>query len=69
MASFIEDKKVPLQEKANTITAQVAAIVGAMKHRNIIPSLNFLHRPWKFSDKEAITFATELSQAIQANLM
>ncbi|KAJ6454330.1 hypothetical protein C8R45DRAFT_1037826 [Mycena sanguinolenta] len=69
VASFIEDNKVPLHEKANNITAQIAAIVGEMKHRNIIPSLNLHYLPWKLSDKEATTFATELSQAIQANLM
>ncbi|KAJ6453987.1 hypothetical protein C8R45DRAFT_1038627 [Mycena sanguinolenta] len=69
VASFIEDNKVPLHEKANNITAQVAAIVGEMKHSNIIPPLNLLHRPWKLSDKQAETFATELSQAIQTNLM
>ncbi|KAJ6447813.1 hypothetical protein C8R45DRAFT_1047213 [Mycena sanguinolenta] len=69
VASFIEDNKVPLHEKANNITAQVSAIIGEMKHRNIIPSLNLLHRPWKLSDKQAETFATELSEAIQANLM
>ncbi|KAJ7856112.1 hypothetical protein B0H14DRAFT_2753488 [Mycena olivaceomarginata] len=69
VASFIEDNKVPLQEKANTITAQVAAVVGAMKHRNIIPQLNPQHLPWEFSDEEATVFATELSQFIVANLM
>ncbi|KAJ7253195.1 hypothetical protein C8J57DRAFT_1349098 [Mycena rebaudengoi] len=69
VASFIKDNKVPLYEKVNTITAQVAAIVGEMKHRNIIPRLNPLHLPWKFSDKKATIFATELSQSIEANLM
>ncbi|KAJ7842271.1 hypothetical protein B0H14DRAFT_2781477 [Mycena olivaceomarginata] len=69
VASFIEDNKVPLHEKANTITAQVAAIVGEMKHRNIIPQLNPRHLPWEFPDKEATIFATELSQSIVANLM
>jgi hypothetical protein len=69
VASFIEDNKVPLQEKANTITVQVAAVVGAMKHRNIIPQLNPQHLPWEFSDEEAIILATELSQFIVANLM
>ncbi|KAJ7801252.1 hypothetical protein B0H14DRAFT_2896581 [Mycena olivaceomarginata] len=69
VASFIEHNKVPLQEKANTITTQVAAVVGAMKHRNIIPQLNPQHLPWEFSDEEATIFATELSQFIVANLM
>ncbi|KAJ7689091.1 hypothetical protein B0H14DRAFT_3051396 [Mycena olivaceomarginata] len=69
VASFIEDNKVPLHEKANTIIAQVAAIVGEMKHRNIIPQLNLLHLPWYFPDKKATIFATELSQSIVANLM
>ncbi|KAJ6530096.1 hypothetical protein B0H19DRAFT_1273766 [Mycena capillaripes] len=69
IASFIEDNQVCLQEKANTITAQVAVIVGEMKHRNIIPPLNLLHLPWKFSEMEAKIFATELSQSIEANLM
>ncbi|KAJ7282414.1 hypothetical protein C8J57DRAFT_1295352 [Mycena rebaudengoi] len=69
VASFIEDNRVPLYKKVNTITAQVAAIVGAMKHRNIITQLNPLHLPWKFSDLEGTIFATELSQLIEANLM
>ncbi|KAJ7708486.1 hypothetical protein B0H14DRAFT_2646621 [Mycena olivaceomarginata] len=69
VASFLEDNKVLLHEKANTITAQVAAIVGKMKHRNIIPRLNLRHLPWKFSDREATILATELSQSIVANLM
>lgn len=69
VVSFIEDNKVPLHEKANTITAQAAAIIGEMKHRNIIPQLNLLHLPWKFTDMEATIFATELSQCIAANLM
>ncbi|KAJ7813424.1 hypothetical protein B0H14DRAFT_2853877 [Mycena olivaceomarginata] len=69
VASFIEDNKVPLHEKANTITAQVAAIVGEMKHRNIIPQLNLRLLPWEFPDEEATIFATELSQSILANLM
>jgi hypothetical protein len=69
VASFIEDNKVPLHEKANTITAQVAAIVGEMKHRNIIPRLNLRHLPWKFPDREATILANELSQCIVANLM
>ncbi|KAJ7820360.1 hypothetical protein B0H14DRAFT_2834126 [Mycena olivaceomarginata] len=69
VASFIEDNKVSLQEKANTITAQVAAVVGVMKHRNIIPQLNPQHLPWEFSGEEATIFATELSQCIVANLM
>ncbi|KAJ7902632.1 hypothetical protein B0H14DRAFT_2666885 [Mycena olivaceomarginata] len=69
VASFIEYNKVPLHKKANTITAQVAVIVGEMKHRNIIPQLNLLHLPWKFRDREATILATELSQSIVANLM
>jgi hypothetical protein len=69
VASFMEDNKVPMHEKANTIAAQVEALIGAMKHRNIIPQLNPRHLPWKFSDKEATIFATELSQFIVANLM
>ncbi|KAJ7784043.1 hypothetical protein B0H14DRAFT_2959301 [Mycena olivaceomarginata] len=69
VVSFVEDNKVPLHEKANTITAQVAAIVGQMKHRNIIPRLNLQHLPWEFPDKEATIFATELSQSIATNLM
>ncbi|KAJ7250567.1 hypothetical protein C8J57DRAFT_1520979 [Mycena rebaudengoi] len=69
VASFIEDNKAPLHEKVNTINAQVAAIVGEMKHKNIVPRLNLRHLPWKFSDKEATIFATELSQSIEANLM
>ncbi|KAJ7282255.1 hypothetical protein C8J57DRAFT_1710478 [Mycena rebaudengoi] len=69
VASFIEDNKVLLHEKVNTITAQVAAIVGQMKHRNIIPRLNPQHLPWKFSELEGTTFATELFQFIEANLM
>ncbi|KAJ7318709.1 hypothetical protein DFH08DRAFT_891774 [Mycena albidolilacea] len=69
VASFIEDNKVPLHKKANTITAQVAATIGEMKHRNIIPRLNLQHLPWEFPDKEARIFATELSQSIVANLM
>ncbi|KAJ7721916.1 hypothetical protein B0H14DRAFT_3006869, partial [Mycena olivaceomarginata] len=69
VASFIEDNKVPLNEKANTITTQVEALIGAMKHRNIIPQLNPRHLPWKFSDDEATIFATELSQFIVANPM
>ncbi|KAJ7721226.1 hypothetical protein B0H14DRAFT_587251 [Mycena olivaceomarginata] len=69
VASFIDDNKVPLHKKANTITAQVAAIVGDMKHRNIIPRLNLQHLPWKFPDREAAILATELSQSIVANLM
>ncbi|KAJ7217463.1 hypothetical protein C8J57DRAFT_1395739 [Mycena rebaudengoi] len=67
VASFIKDNRMPLYEKVNTITPQVAAIVGEMKHRNII--LNRLHLLWRFSDKEATIFATELSQLIEANLM
>jgi hypothetical protein len=69
VASFIEDNKVPLHKKANTITAQVAAIVGEMKHRNIIPRLNLLHLTWEFPDRKATILATELSQSIVANLM
>ncbi|KAJ7282404.1 hypothetical protein C8J57DRAFT_1295305 [Mycena rebaudengoi] len=69
VASFIKDNRVPLYEKINTITAQVAAIVEEMEQRNIIPWLNPLHLPWKFSDLEGIIFATELSQLIEANLM
>ncbi|KAF7360934.1 hypothetical protein MSAN_01123400 [Mycena sanguinolenta] len=69
MVSFLEDNKVPLQEKANTIAAQVAAIVQEMKHQNVIPSLNLRHLPWNFSDKEATTFATQLYKCIAANLM
>jgi hypothetical protein len=69
VASFIEDNKVPLHEKANTITAQVAVIVEEMKHRNIIAWLNLRHLPWEFPDMEATIFATELSQSIVANLM
>jgi hypothetical protein len=69
VASFIEDNKVPLHEKANTITAQVAAIVGEMKHRNIIPRSILQHLPWEFPDKEATIFATELSQSVEANLI
>ncbi|KAF7360921.1 hypothetical protein MSAN_01122000 [Mycena sanguinolenta] len=66
VTSFIEDNKLPLQEKANTIAPQVAAIVGRMKKRSLIPLLNL---SWDFSEKEATTFATELSQCIEANLM
>ncbi|KAJ7690431.1 hypothetical protein B0H14DRAFT_2651347 [Mycena olivaceomarginata] len=66
---FHEDNKVPLHKKANTITAQVAAIVEEMKHRNIVPRLNLRHLPWKFPDREATILATELSQSIMANLM
>ncbi|KAJ6572315.1 hypothetical protein B0H19DRAFT_1256206 [Mycena capillaripes] len=69
VASFIEDNKVPLHEKANTILAHVAATVGEMKHRSIIPQLNPQHLPWEFSDMDATTFATELSQSIKGNLM
>jgi hypothetical protein len=69
VVSFIEDNKLPLQEKVNTITAQVAAIVRQMKHRDIIPQLNPQYLPWKFSDIEATIFATELFQSIEANLM
>jgi hypothetical protein len=69
MASFVEDNKVPLHENINTITAQVVAIVGEMKHRNIIPRVSLQHLPWKFSDEEATIFATELSQSVEANLM
>jgi hypothetical protein len=69
VASFIEDNKLPLYEKVKSITAQVAAIVGKMKHRDIIPPLNLRHLPWQFSDKEGTIFATELSQSIEANLM
>jgi hypothetical protein len=65
VASFIQANKVPPHEKVNTITVQVAAIVGKMKHRNINPC----HLPWKFSDMEGTIFATELSQSIEANLM
>ncbi|KAJ7709406.1 hypothetical protein B0H16DRAFT_648483 [Mycena metata] len=69
MASFVKDNKEPLHEKVNAITAPMAAIVGEMKHRNIIPRLNLPHLPWKFSDKEATFFATKLSESIEANLM
>jgi hypothetical protein len=69
VASFIEDNKVPLNEKVNTITAPVVAIVGQMKHRDIIPWLNLRHLPWKFSEQEGTIFATALSQLIEANLM
>jgi hypothetical protein len=69
VASFIEDNKVPLHEKANTIATQVAAIVEEMKHRNIIPELDLRDLPWEFPDKEATIFATELSQSILANLI
>ncbi|KAJ7318719.1 hypothetical protein DFH08DRAFT_819618 [Mycena albidolilacea] len=69
VASFIEDNKVPLCRKADIITAQVAAIVEEMKHRNIIPQLNLQHLTWDFPDEEATIFATELSQSIMANLM
>ncbi|KAJ6569253.1 hypothetical protein B0H19DRAFT_1256901 [Mycena capillaripes] len=69
MATFIEDNKVPLHEKVNTITTQVAAIVGEMKYRKIIPRLNLRHLLWKFSDMEATIFATELSQSVKGNLM
>ncbi|KAF7360924.1 hypothetical protein MSAN_01122300 [Mycena sanguinolenta] len=69
VTSFIVNNKVPLQEKAITITAQVAAIIGEMKHRNIIPLQNLQHLPWEFLDEDATTFATELSQCIKANLM
>ncbi|KAJ6454318.1 hypothetical protein C8R45DRAFT_1037782 [Mycena sanguinolenta] len=69
VASFIEDNKASLHEKANNITAQIAAIVGEMKHRTIILPLDRPHLPWYFLDEQATAFATELSQAIQANLM
>jgi hypothetical protein len=69
VASFIEDNKVPLHEKANTITAQVAAIVGEMRRRSIIPRLDFRRPPWEFADEEATIFATALSQCIAVNLM
>ncbi|KAJ7755402.1 hypothetical protein B0H14DRAFT_415334 [Mycena olivaceomarginata] len=69
VTSFIEDNKVPLHEKANTITAQVAAIVGEMRRRSIVPQLDFRHPPWGFADEEATIFATELSQCIAVNLM
>lgn len=69
LGSFIEDNTFPLHKKINTITAQVAAIVAQMKHRNIIPQLSIRHLPWSFSDQEGTIFATKLSQSIEANLM
>ncbi|KAJ7264104.1 hypothetical protein B0H12DRAFT_1102861 [Mycena haematopus] len=65
VASFIEDNQVPLQEKVNTVSAQVAVIVVEMQHRR----LNLLHRPWNFSDRESLKFATDLSKLIKTNLM
>ncbi|KAJ7714027.1 hypothetical protein B0H14DRAFT_3015452, partial [Mycena olivaceomarginata] len=66
LTSFIEDNKILLHEKVNTITAHVTAIVGKMKHRNVVPRL--VHLPWKFSAVEATIFATEPSQSIEPNL-
>ncbi|KAF7360912.1 hypothetical protein MSAN_01121100 [Mycena sanguinolenta] len=69
VASFIKDNKVSLQEKAETIAAQVAAIIQEMTHRDVIPSWNPQHDPWRFSEENVTTLATELSQCVKANLM
>ena len=56
-----------VQDKVCTISAQVEAIVGEIKDRNIISKK--LARKWKFSEDEAAMFARKLNKCVQDNLM
>jgi hypothetical protein len=57
-----------VQDKVCTIGAEVAMIVGEIEDRNIVTQWKIVSK-WKFSSKEAETFAGKLHNCVQHNLM
>jgi hypothetical protein len=57
-----------VQDKVCTIGAEVAMIVGEIEDRKILTKWNIVGK-WKFSRKEAETFAGKLHNCVQDNLM
>jgi hypothetical protein len=57
-----------VQDKVRTIGAEVAMIVGEIEDRNILTKWKIVGK-WKFSSKEAETFAGKLHNCVQDNLM
>ncbi|KAJ6597757.1 hypothetical protein DFH09DRAFT_84188 [Mycena vulgaris] len=68
IVSFLRQHVNAVQEKAGTITPQVAVIVREIKHKNILSLLN-ISGAWKFSQKEAEVFAKQLAKCVDDNLM
>ena len=56
-----------VQDKVCTISAQVEAIIGEIKDRNITSKK--LARKWRFSAHEAELFAQKLNKCVQDNLI
>ncbi|KAJ7764890.1 hypothetical protein B0H16DRAFT_1454688 [Mycena metata] len=67
MATCVAQNAGVVQEKVDTISSQVAVIIAGIKHKDIFPRLN--RGAWKFSDKEAKSFATQLAKCVDENLM